>query len=1019
MTEDSDLSLQITHDRRKLARTRARLSERLLLWRLQERRSTRLKRFALFSIVMVIAFLFSTVFRVERSFAASLHPRRLKFSGVPLSEATNIKNKFPFVFERDVTLSEVDELVRWLMTTGHYSNIEVVERGPDDKRELVLVASILRHIKGITIAGNRLFSNSDIRQTLNIAVDHLTFERKELLAAAEELRKTYERAGYHNARVEIDFKTPTENSVEIFVNVVEGTPLRVSEVTIETDSEELVKRMKRFASSLKQHTLGANTLADFEKSVTDYLQHNRYIIAKISAPSILYNADRTEAKISYSIESPWRYEFFFNGNDFFSDGRMIEHFDLDKFSGTVSTPAPDLAEKIRRMYQSAGFAHVEVTYKEKTLEKDYIRQVNFHIIEGPRVRIKKIEVSGNISQPPSYYGAFIQASSSDLIGDGYYNRKDIEDGEKQLVAELQNQGFLRARVQSERAEFSKDRASVTIHLQIDEGPLTQIRQIKFEGATTFSRNDLLSVLKIKTGAALGLKELEDSIQALKDFYRTRGFLEMRIINENEQDRIVTYNDTNTQATVVFQIQEGPKVVVGSIIIEGNSFTKSNVIDRELTFKVGDTLTPERVDETVFRLQRLGLFSKVEISTLEQGTSESHRTVQIRVGERDPGLFVLGAGVNNDDTTHLSINYHGYLGIAYRNLWGTGRAISLRADADYNSDPTVDYLANRSTISYLEPFIFDSPTRLRINLIRAQQVLGKDTVLGHADILESNTVNLLFERDFNRHLKLTFTGYSYSAQRTFDRQTAATLNKVNIAKVGPLFEFDYRDDAFSPTRGSYSSIDLQYADPLLGSRRGSSEPVQFLKMNVMTTVYSPLTKSHSFVWANSAHFGYLANLSRSADSGVPVQEIFFLGGRTTIRGFDAISERILSQSDLVGKTIDISTFQATSDSYYYLLKSELRFPIWKKSPAGELGGALFYDGGSVIINQPDVQLRRIDPNYQGHDYPLYRHSIGLGIRIATPVGPVSIDYGFKLNRRKDRGDGTREEIGAGHFSIGVF
>jgi outer membrane protein insertion porin family len=503
------------------------------------------------------------------------HPRVLRFSGVPMTEASLIRNKFPFVFEREVSLSEIDEIVRWLMSTGHYSNIEVVERDTSSgTRELVLLANVLRHIQNITIDGNHLFAKSEVSQILNISEGQI-FERKELLAAADELRNSYERAGYHNARVEIDFKLPNDTQVEIHVTVNEGTPLRVSDLTVETVNDDLTQRLKRYARRLKGRTLNSTSLIDFEKSVSEYLQQNRYLIAKISSPSITYSSDRTEAKISYSVDSPWRYEFFFNGNNFLSEGSLIDRFDLDKFSGSISSPAPDLAEKIRRVYQSSGFTNVEVTYREKTLETLYKRQITFDIKEGARVRIRKIAINGTISRPEEYYASFMKASSSDLIGEGYYNRKDIDDGAKRLIKELQNQGYLRARVQSQRADFSKDKTNVTIHLQIDEGPLTQIREIRFDGATAFARVELLNSLKIKTGAALGLQELEDSIQQLKEFYRDAGYLEMKITNENERDRIVTYNDTNTQATVTFQIIEGPKVIVQGIALEGNSFTKEN------------------------------------------------------------------------------------------------------------------------------------------------------------------------------------------------------------------------------------------------------------------------------------------------------------------------------------------------------------------------------------------------------------------------------------------------------------
>lgn len=928
-------------------------------------------------------------------------PRVLNFSGVPMSMAITIKKKFPFVFEREVTLAEVDEIMRYLMSTGQFSNIEVLDRATADGRELVLVASLLRKIKDIRIEGNDVLETPEIQRILNVTPGQI-FERKNLLASADELRKAYERQGYHNAKVEIDFDLPSDNEVMMSVRINEGAPIRVADAAVDSPNSDLAARMTRQAKSLRKQILTEGSLIDFQKSANQYLQDNRYLTARLSNPSIAYNSERTQAKLSYSIENPWKFEFFFEGNSYFTEGAIIRQLELDKLSGATSSPAPDLAEKIRRLYQTVGFANIEVDYQVKTLDKLFKQQIRFKITENPRVRIKRIEVTGNISRPASYYAQFITASSSDLIGSGFYNRKDIDEGSKRLVTELQNQGFLRAKVQSQRAEYSKDRASVTIQLQIDEGPLTQVRQIRFDGVEAFQRSQLLDLLKIKAGTALSLKELEESIQALKDFYRTEGYLEMRILNENEKDRIVTYNDTNTQANIEFQIYEGPKVTVGSISLQGNSFTKDHVILRELDFKEGDVLSPQKIEDSVVRLQRLGLFARVNIRTLEEGTTTGARTVLVEVNERDPGLVTMGVGLTNE----RDVTFRGYLGVAYRNLGGTGRAVSVRVDPKYSIDPRISYLENLITLSYLEPYIFGDRNRGRVNLIR-EQAFSSFNEQGNALIQEQNTVGFLLERDLTLHTKLTYTLYSFSNQTQFERVSRTTVETQNIAKTGPLLEFDYRDDIFNPTKGSYSFVNLEYSDPRFGSSEDEKQTINFVKANASTTHYVPLFKNRrDFVWATSLRGGYLANVSTKPNGGVPYQETFTLGGRSTIRGFDSQQlERIPNYIQL--GVPEYRKFTMTADNYYGLIKTELRFPLWKNSPLGELSGAIFYDGGAVFMTQSGVNLG--DP---------YRHSAGLALRIATPVGAVNFEGGFKINPR-DYGLAGKESPFVIHISIGTF
>lgn len=927
--------------------------------------------------------------------------RILKFSGVPQKLVPDLKRKFPFIFEREVTLAEIDQIVRYLVQTGNFSTIEAIERETaSGERETVINATLLRRIHDIEVVGGDAISKSDILRVLDIAKGQV-FERKHLLATAEELRQLYENMGYHNAKVEIDFKLPNDSEVSIVVTITEGTPVRISEVVVETGESNLTNRLTRMARYLKNRILTEDELLEFQKYISDYLADNRYLTARLGAPQISYSPDRTFAKIIYSVENPWKFEFNFEGNSYFSSGKLIQYIEEEKLAG-ASNPGPDISEKIRRVYQGVGFANVEVSYTQNLLESSRRLQLNFKIKENPRVRIKKIEVTGNISRPENYYTSFIKSSSSDLIGNGYYNRKDIEEGVKKLVIELQNQGYLRAKVQSQRAEYSEDKSHVIITLAIDEGPLTQIRQVRLEGANSFPKTRLMDLLKIKPGEALGLKELEESIAILKEFYRSEGFLEMRIANENEQNSIVTYNEGNTQATVTFQIQEGPRVRVGSIALQGNTFTKDYVILRELPFKPGEILTPEKIDETTFRLQKLNLFSRVNLRTLEEGTNIAERTVIVDVADKDPGTFVARIGATNERNY---VTIRGMTGVSYSNIFGTGRGATFRVEPKYSMDPRVSYIEHLITATYIEPYIFGDRNRGRVSLIREQ--LFSEFANDRTIIHEANTIGFLLDRDLSRNIRLTYNLYSFSNQRKFDRETYAVQETVNIAKTGPLIEFDYRDDIFNPSQGTYSYINLEYSDPLLGSSEDHTQTVHFSKVSAATSLYIPLFGRKDFVWVNQLRGGYLANLSSRINSGVPAQEAFFLGGRSTIRGFDEGSEyeKIPNLIDL--GVSEYRDFRVTADSYYGLFKTELWFPIY-----GSFGGTIFYDGGGVIVNQPSVHIQ--DP---------YRDSWGTGIRVITPVGPLNLQIAWKLDRRavgkKDDGTDILESPFQVHLSIGVL
>ncbi len=927
---------------------------------------------------------------------------RLKFTGVSLQQGRTLQAKFPHIFDREITLAEVDDIVRFLMKTGLYSGINVVARQTGEGPELLLVATQLRKIKAIEIVGNRAFSAGEVKQILQID-ENKTLERKELIEAIKNLQAEYRKRGYRSMNAEVEFKTAGDTDVGIKVIVEEGLPTKIDKVQIDTANPELQTRIEKKVRSLKGRILNEDELQALVHDIDEDLKDQRYLIARIADPQPTFDEKQEHVRVNIGIESPWQYSFEFNGASSVSDSTLIKNMNLEQLTGTVTTPAPELAERLRRFYQDQGYAHIQIKTDEKQEDSKFRRRIRFDIEEGPRVRIKKINITGNISRNGDYYARYIKSSSSDLIGEGYYNRKDIEAGIKNLEEELQNQGYLRAKVKAWRSEFGSGLTSspndkkygsqATLYLTIDEGPLTVIRQIRFEGVDAFSKLQLLNLLPIKTNESLRIKDLNSAIDALKTFYASEGFIEMKILNE--QEGLVVYNEASTQATIEFNIAEGPKVTVGSIVLQGNEITKDEVIIRELGFKLGDVYTPAVRDDSIFHLNKLKLFSRVGIRTLEEGTSAASRTVIVELEEASPGSFESGIGIVQD----RDLIFRGYAGVAYRNLWGTARSVSGRVDPSYSTDPSISYLEHKITLSYLEPYILGDRNYGRMNLTRELKFSGDyDSITKNAIIQEENALSLQIERDFTRNIRLSFTAYTLSSQNLFDRVTYEIKQTQNVAKVGPFIAFDYRDNPLYPTKGSYSYLSLEYSDPILGSSDDASQRIKFVKASASTSYPYRILGSPRWILATSLRTGYVVNVGDHANS-VPWQEAFFLGGRSTLRGFDGIDRDRVPNRYQLGVE-NLRDFYVSSDSYYFLVKSELRFPLF-----WIMDGAFFYDGGAVLLSQLPID----DP---------YRDTAGIALRFGFTGGIyLSLEYGFKLDRKLWAG--AHENPGAFHLAIGTF
>ncbi|MGE3975674.1 MAG: POTRA domain-containing protein [Bdellovibrionales bacterium] len=922
--------------------------------------------------------------------------RNLQYFGVLPDDQKLIEKKYPSTSNMD--LETVDELLASLFKTNHY---EVVEARRGKNGGVAIVARPIEIVTDIEISGNGEMSRREILEKLGL-VEGKGLPRKQILEQSDQIIEAYKKIGYLNAKINISFDNSVQGQAKVKIDIQEGRPCIVKAIEIETPNQALKNKLSSLVRGELEEEYRSTLSENIQQQFTDYFVEERYLNATIVEPEIHFSENKEEAYLKFTIENPYRYFVIYEGNTFYDSSRISKLLRLNTNERLGLNPSAELADRLRMVYLKAGFANVKVTFEEKILTGEFTKKLKLKIEESLRVRIKKIEVNGKISKDSNFYEEFIEEHSSDLIDLGYYNTEDFEVGYKNLITELQNQGYLQAKLLSSRAEFQQRGQFVIIRVFIDEGPQTYIKNITFKGLNAFSSDTLLNIVRMKQGDPLSLNTLESSLPKLKEFYASKGYLDMKVLDD--PSKLISYNETNTEAAVEFDIQEGPQVVVNSILIQGNGMTKDDVILKEIEFKPTDILTSQNLSDSEFRLQRLGLFSSVAIRTIEKDSSIAQRTVVIEVAERNPGLFNFGAIVNNELGEEYGVSILGYTGIAYRNLGGTARAISTRAEVNVNLQTR--FVEHDINAGYLEPFIFGDRIRGRVNLNRSMKIfkVEKDQLIG----LETNQITTSLDKDLSRTVKFSWNTWSLATTRKFQAvkiNTDKTFaeEKLTIATIGPTLEWDKRDNPFSPTTGLFYRFNGEYSDPLLGSTSTMERAVKYYKVNSTFNTYARLYGPR-LVWANSVRGGYLQNLSDKSQGQVPEEAMFSIGGRSTIRGYEPASipprEEFTQKLGLTNSAGETIPMFVKTDSHYYLFKSEFRFPLY-----GEVGGVIFYDGGSVRISG----IRFNDE---------YRDAWGVGIRYNTPVGPISAEMAWKLDRNKDT-QGNDESPSRFHFSIGAF
>lgn len=933
---------------------------------------------------LLLRLLLSTQLLAVAASAADLSKHSLNISTLPPEVQKDLNRLFPQISSKQITLENVDDIIRYLQLRPEFDLVQIEDAGGGQFKVNTARSTRVSQIK---FEGLRALGESEAKQLFGINQNDV-LNQDQLQVGGQKMVQQYNQIGYRNASLDVEIPPDGKGDVQLLVKVKEGVQTLIGGFTFISANNELNKALESRLSREKGYALTDSQLAEVLTKIREYLNTRFYVRTEIKGPEISFNTDESRAQLTFRLEKVDAYQIEYLGNREISASKINNSLDIGNFYSANPNIGSELTAKIKNLYLSRGFARIEVQSEDSEGRKPFTRKITFNIEEGPKVKINKYDFSGSLSRSPDYYARLLKKLSSDLIQKDTYNKLDLDQGFEALRIELQNQGYLLAKINSTRTQYNKEKNQVSVYVNLDEGPLTQIEGIQFIGNDTVPAAELAKAIELEDHKPLHLTELERAIQGLKTYYQEKGYIDMVLLNEKED--LVTYNENNTQAKLAFKIYEGPQVRISTIVLDGNSFTKDYVLLKEIDLQPGDTVTPSKVDEAIAKLQRTGHFNTVEVKTLEEKTNVANRTLVIKVTERDPGVFTLGAGATSD----LGLTLRGYTGIAYNNIGGTGRGVSLRLEGNYNVNE-IKYLESKVTLGYLEPYLFDSKIRGRVNLTRSSQL----TDYNAKKISDINQTTWSLERDITSHITVIYELWNGAhLQDKFLRGDVATPEPQDIATTGPRIDIDYRDNPFNPTRGNFTTLSYEYSSPEIGSSRTPGE-IKFQRANGMFTQYLrvPYFKDNFMVWANSVRGGYLENLSTGtgAADGVPYDKKgFYLGGSTTVRGFNGTSQFFPTYSQL-GLAKETDTYYLKGIATMYLVKSELRFPIY-----GNLGGAVFYDGGAVHIQNQDL----------GDEY---RDSAGFGFHYNTPVGPVNLEIAWKLDAKPG------EDPWAFHMSIGSF
>ncbi len=626
-------------------------------------------------------------------------------------------------------------------------------------------------------------------------------------------------------------------------------------------------------------------------------------------------------------------------------------------------------QKILSIYRDEGYANATVESYTSLHPKSQKLILTFFITEGNRVLIKSVKIEGNRALSARALRRRMKDTRPKKVFKEENLKKDMEEAKKHY----QNRGYLEAQISPPAREFNEDHTAVSLLFHVDEGRRYTVGKYSFSGVTLFSEKKLRQAITLKSGRLYRQDKMEESLQNLRDLYADRGYLRAEITPENITQAL---DEDRGRVDIHFDVVESSVVYVDRIYVDGNTYTKEQVIRREILLGEGDVFAAGKVRRSVEKIYNLGFMDDVQVD-VQQPRSPTKADLVFTVVEGKPGILSAGAGYSSVD------QFIGTLQLQHINLFGRAQRLNLLWEFGQRKQ--------NYEIGWTDPWFLGKRMSFGVDVF--------DTVRWRPFASDSTAYregrrggSLRLGPRLTERLSLIHD-YSYEKVRIFDiddqfdPNKASTSTPVNLL-INPSENvtssltngvvWDTRDNVFDASRGGRHSASVQVAGGVFGG------DIHFYKPSLSSSIYIPTF--WKFVLSFSARAGNVRAFAPSRE--VPVQERFTMGGVDTVRGYD-FGE--IGPPDY--------------GHYMSVFNVEYKFPIVQERSRTILQGAFFADAGGAWRDWNDISYAI------GSRPDQMRSGVGFGIRFKTPVFPIRLDWGYGLNHRPG------EQISQFYFTIG--
>lgn len=932
---------------------------------------------------------------------------------------TNINN--PGVPVTEQNLRENAEAIQIYLRNRGFYNAEVTYRQipPTTGNRVGVVFQVNPRAQAkvdnfsINVAG---FDETKVLEKLELKKDELFTSRK-LERDIAKIRQALIKEDYLAPQIDDPRPTFDPETNLISINLTGKVGPKVN-ITVEAGDEKVGERKQTELFPIKREgTLEASAIAEGEIRLRNYFQEQGYFFAKVDS--------------ACSVEPP---------------------FPTSDYSAPQNGTG-DLC---------GALAGADLDGKQVA--------VNYKVDLSRRLKLVDIRVTGTDKITYEDISTVLDTQKASLLGIipklGYgrgYTSNEILEGDRERLRSIMEQLGYRRAVVTPLQTVSPNGEDLIVTFNIEEGIPTVIDSVEIAGNKAVAESTLRTELPNIVGKNYSRARARNGVQKLAALYSREGYYDAKVnFSLIEQPQLLTLQEERVK--IVYNIEnEGKKVYIGRILVDGNDRTKRDSILRALDVKPNTLLKANDIFTSEQNLYASDAFKRVEIrpeAAGETAAGDSQRDIVVNLEEQPPRIITYGGGYSTD------FGVTGFFDIRDVNLFGKLQQGGARV--------RMSRLQQLVQLDYLNPRFFrDGEKRFAPLRITAQYQRDSTVTRFFRSTFDQGTFGIVQRLDEEGNPIDTFgervaqptinrANFTAETQRTLSRAQRSTLffryryedvrifnvdsllvgdllrpdEKVRTSGFGVTYVRDTRENcnrkytvleliakgelgdpcrysATSPTRGSYLTLEYNFSAPALGANIG------FQKFQGTYQTYYQLPKItqklDNTLLAGRVILGLANVFSRSQtftgalaplNGSLPISERFFAGGSITLRGFEfeQAGPRVVVVPQGVFRNRDNEIVTLNPFTIPFGGNALVVANLEARIPLTEAISAVpFYDGGNVFNRVGDIfkPLRRETGDvFTDNLRANWKHTVGFGIRLKTPFGgDLAVDYGYMLDPPK--------------------